>query len=125
MAIIRVSEETIITIGLQTVGCSESWKSANTEARIETFRACFYATPKTCQDIFVAIQADDLETHRVKKPDLVYLLITLNWLYKYNTEKQMSINFKINEKTIRKNIWRYAEAINALKTRKVSHTHSS
>ena len=120
MTIIQISEEEILSIGLKTFGC-ESWKTTNAVARMEGFKSCFSTTPKTCKDIFVEIQAEDLGAKQIRKPNLIYFLITMHWLYKYKTEKQMSIDFKICEKTIRKYIWIYAEAIEALKTKKVSN----
>ena len=74
--------------------------------------------------IFSALESmDHIGADRVKKPDPLFFLITMDWLSTYKTEEELAgCYYNMVEKTIHKRIWEYALAIKALKAEKVSHS---
>jgi len=70
--------------------------------------------------IFHDLQTTMIEAACIDKPNLVYFLMTLNWMKTYKTEEEISGMFNVIEKTARKWIWIFTNAIQALKESKVS-----
>ena len=73
--------------------------------------------------IFSALESmDHIGADRVNTPDPLFFLITMDWLSTFKTEEELAGSYNMVEKTIRKRIWDYALAIQALKAEKVSHS---
>ena len=84
------------------------------------FKGVYYACPKSVEDIYVAIQSPDLGNKRISRPRPAHLLHALRFLKMYETQEQMAGPAKCTEKTVGTRVWKYIEAIQALKEVKVS-----
>jgi hypothetical protein len=69
--------------------------------------------------IFNDLQTTDIPEARTPNPDPLSLLIATHWLKAYPKKAQIAGTFKVDEKTARKYIWKYVQAIAALKGIKV------
>jgi hypothetical protein len=64
--------------------------------------------------------ADNTESHgRIVKPDIKHFFMTLYWLKTYGSEAQLAGEFNVDEKTVRKWVVKYVDAMQALKGQKV------
>jgi hypothetical protein len=120
---IVVTEDEFLKFGLMIVGYNEvRQERMNLPSRLEDFRSFYGVQPRTCSDIFIDIQAEDLpEASRVGKPSYRHLLMTLYWLVDYDKQKKLAATFKLNVKTVRKWLDKYTKAIQAQKVKKVSN----
>lgn len=87
---------------------------------MECFKAHYGAHPESFAVIFVDLQTTHIDAARIPNPDVLHFLLAFNWLMTYGTEHANSGMFQLDEKTIRKHVWRYVRAITALKDQKVS-----
>jgi hypothetical protein len=117
--VISISPADWLHLGLEVTGFNSIRQACRDEMKVERFRAHFGASPETCSAIFVDLQTTHIATARIAKPDVLYLLMAINWLKTYQTESQMAGTFKVDEKTVRTHIWKYVRAIQALKGQKV------
>jgi hypothetical protein len=69
--------------------------------------------------IFNDLQTTDIPEARNPNSDPLSLLIATHWLKTYPKEAQIAGTFKVDEKTARKYVWKYVQAIAALKGIKV------
>jgi hypothetical protein len=116
MVVIVATPAEILQLGLQVVGISMVGRH---ETNMERFMAHFGTSPESCSAIFVDLQTTQNATARIAKPDILYFFVALNWLKTYRTEAQTAGTFKLDEKTVRKYVWNYVWAIQALKDQKV------
>ena len=117
-----IDENLMLTLGLNFVGFKPSRTrnhSANTNKN--HFERAFGASSKACCALFNDLQVVNLElVAAIKKPQVTHFLLALHWLKRYPTEEASAGLYGLDEDTIRKWIWKYCTAIQALKTRKVS-----
>ena len=85
----------------------------------ERFKDTYYAFPATVHDIFLDIQNPDLGEKHIKKPKPSYLLLALRFLKKYPTKYNLAAVSGATEKTALLRVWKYVDAIQALKQEKV------
>lgn len=124
-AVIPLSEASMLRIGLQLIGWDERRQAKVAVAtNVDRFCSWFGPPPRACCALWHDLQTIDTGNDRLENPDLKYFLMTLHWLRVYNTLKIIGTVFKIHEDTVGKWVWLYAKAIQAFKSRKVSH-HSS
>ena len=83
------------------------------------FRGFFGACPESCLGILSDMQTAVPLEYRIGNPNPIYFLMTMNWLSTYKKESELAGLFKLDEKTVRKWIWIYVRAIQALKAIKV------
>lgn len=86
----------------------------------DRFKSAYGASPSTCSAIFRDIQLRDIGAATITEVNVKHFLVTLFWLKWYPTEVMMLLQFGVEcEKTIRKWIWSYCLAIQALYSYKV------
>ena len=123
MALVRLSEDEILLLGLESVGFDERRQQNTCDATNMTrFYASFGAGPKSCIQILESFQKTEVAAASIKNPNITYFFMTLNWMKTYKTETEMAGLFKTDEKRARERIWKYVKAIQALKSQKVSFT---
>jgi DDE superfamily endonuclease len=96
------------------------FKSTTHAIKYHRFRQLFGVDPETCTQVLRDIQHIAPAEHRISKPDESLLLMSLEWLrtYKAFTELQGLYAIK-SDKTIRKWLRAYIQAIQALKNAKI------
>ena len=105
-------------LGLQLVGFDKSRQTCY-RTNLERFVTHFGASPETHSLIFNDLQTTDIPEARTPNPDPLSLLIATHWLKTYPKEALIAGTFKVDEKTARKYVWKYVQAIAALKGIKV------
>ena len=105
-------------LGLQFVGFDKRRQKCH-KTNLERFVSHFGASPEAHSLIFNDLQRTDIPEARTLKPDPLSLLIATHWLKTYPKEAQIAGTFKVDEKTARKRVWDYVQAIAALKGIKV------
>jgi hypothetical protein len=117
--VLKVSTNDFLLLGLHLVGfltCGSTCAATN----IRRFRAAFGTTPESCSKIFIDLQTFAPAANiAIKKHNASYFLMTLNWLRSYMVEETLAGLYNLSEKTVRKWIWDYTIAIQALKEQKV------
>ncbi len=90
---------------------------------INKFNEIYGVSPKVCTMIYNDIKTKDLGDAKIEKPRPVNIFFALFWLknYSYATESRMAAFFKKDEDTLRKYVWKYLKAIQALKEYKVRY----
>jgi hypothetical protein len=116
--VVNVPSADWLILGLELVSFSNV-RETNHKTNLRRFAAHFGACPEMCSAIFVDLQTTQIAASRITKPQVFYLLMALNWLKTYPTEHQIAVTFKVDEKTVRSNVWKYIWAIQALKGMKV------
>ena len=87
--------------------------------RVQHFHGTFGTNVKTCCTMFYDMQVRDLGDAAINKPKLHYFLLALFWLKRYQTENVTAGISGLHEDTVRKWVWAYAIAMQALKQFKV------
>ena len=122
-AIIDIDEEELLSFGLRLLYGEESrqhrWKLS---ARVKRFKTHFGAEPITLTHMLEDFQTTIIEEARVKDSqlNLTYFLLTMNFLYRYDTDEELASRFKHCAKTVSTWKWFYIGKICALKEQKVS-----
>lgn len=84
------------------------------------FYSSYGLTPETIKAIFDDLQTLDIgQELRIQKPNIKFLLMTLNWWKEYRTENNMAGHWKVSEKTFEKHVWAYTRAIQAISKHKI------
>jgi hypothetical protein len=115
------SKRTFAILGLQIAGYSnesiaKTCKATN-KLRLKDF--C-YAGTKTLRDIFHHIQDPSLNEFCIQNPNPSHLIHALYFLKKYPTVHDLTARCKDGtEKTVLRRVWRYIQAIQALKSKKI------
>jgi DDE superfamily endonuclease len=96
------------------------FKATTHGIKYQRFRQFYGVDPETCTQVLRDIQHIPPASHRISKPDESLLLMALEWLrtYKAFTELQGLYAIK-TDKTIRKWLRVYVQAIQALKSSKI------
>lgn len=116
----EVSQEDFFHLGLLHCRHTEQRINRTCKETNETrFKDAYYASPATLHDIFLDIQSPDLGNKRIKNPRPTYLLQAFRFLKKYPTKHDLAGITSTTEKTALKRVWKYVEAIQALKEKKV------
>ena len=110
-------ERAFLEFGLSKAGFSEkSIQRTNEKGKIQRFVAFYGICPKTYANIFLALKGNDAFQGKLS---MGHLFLVLLWLKSYMTEPILAGIFGVSENTVRKNTWKYAIAIQNLKTSKV------
>ena len=108
-----------LELGLHFVGFNERRQKVCHKTNLERFVTHYGASPETHSAIFNDFQATVIPEAHMSKPDPLSLLMATYWLKTYPKEAQTAGIFKLDEKTVRKRVWKYVNAIAALKGLKV------
>ena len=119
MVLLSFSKKQFTFIGLQLAGFSEERIKSNKSGRKDWFKDKYYACPKTVKQISEDIQDPSLGDAGISNPDPADLLMALYFLKKYPTKTDLAGFLDITDKTALKRVWKYIEAIQALKAKKV------
>jgi hypothetical protein len=109
----------MLEIGQELVGFSKSRQTIKRHTQIVRFMAHFGTCPVTCAAIYLDLQTTPNRTARIEKPDIKRFFMALYWLKTYGTEAQLAGEFNVDEKTVRKWVAKYVDAMQALKGQKV------
>ena len=117
---VEVTEAQMLRLGLSFIGYDEERtnRTHNNKNR-EHFLKSYGVSPLVCSIIFGDIQVLDIGDDKISKPKPKHFLLCMFWLKRYQIESILSIIFGYHEETVRKWIWIYARAIQALKPHKV------
>jgi hypothetical protein len=120
--VITVDQASMLRLGLSQVGYSiNQINAALAETNRKRFQDFFGVSPTVCSTIFYDIQVLNLGQNQIKKPKALHLLMTCYWLKRYSVEPITAVLFKTSEDTVRKRVWMYCRAIQALRRYKVSY----
>ena len=118
--VVQANADDMLVIGLNCIGFTPERTIRHSNAtRINHFESAFGIHPNTCSIIFYEIQIHDIGTARIAKPKVPHFLMALYWLKRYPIEQILAGLFKYDEDTVRKWVWKYCQAIQALKQYKV------
>jgi hypothetical protein len=118
---ILVTERQMLSIGLNAIGYNEErQRNTSQEKNEESFRRAFGATADVCSIIFRELQEYDIGQATINKPKPKNFLMCMCWLKCYQVEMMLSAMFGCHEDTVRKWIWSFAYAIQAMKVHKAS-----
>jgi hypothetical protein len=119
-----VTSDHIFKHGLALVGFSATrFEKVSRAANLARFRAHYGSNPIVYAQIWEDLQTTEIPEARIDNVtalDLVFFLMTINFLKCYTTEAQLAATFQVCERTARKWCWTYARKIQALKHQKVS-----
>jgi hypothetical protein len=111
----------MLTVGLNFIGFPPGRSINHSEkTNLGHFQSAYGIEPNVCSIIFRDIQQYDLGQSTINKPKVSYFLMTLYWLKRYPVESISAGIFGYHEDTVRKWVWTYSRAIQALKPYKVS-----
>jgi hypothetical protein len=111
-----VRPDHMLSLGMQFAGLQIGENQSTNTAR---FRSTYGIDPTSCSEIYYDLETVDIGNKKVENLQIIYFFLTLFWLRSYSTETALAATFKLHERTIRNYLWRYAEAIQALKSIKV------
>jgi hypothetical protein len=97
----------------------------NLTNNLHCFKANYAASPETCANIFANLQTTEIAAAHMNKPNVLYFLMTMNWLLVYKFEEELAGTFKVVQNTAEKWIWEFAHKIQGLKADKVSTNNNS
>jgi hypothetical protein len=121
MVISRISESAFMALGLEYAG-DKRWNQQNHLYNVESFKAWYAASPKTCEEIWVDLQMAPEEEGRIDSDaNPLFLLLALCFLKGYSTERKLACMFNMNEKTVRKWCASFTRKVQLLKVKKVSN----
>jgi hypothetical protein len=119
--VVHADANDMLTIGLDCIGFPpERAANHNATTNMTHFTSAFGVEPQIASIIFNEIQVRDIGVNAINKPKVRYFLLGLYWLKRYPIEQISAGVFGYHEDTIRKWVWRYSQAIQALKPYKVS-----
>ena len=117
-----VTSHEMMQIGLAWAGY-DSYRQSRVQrtTNLTRFKSHYGSLPIVCAQIWEDLQTTKLPEARVERNylDLKYFLLAMNWLYRYDTDEELSGTFGRCTKTLRKWKWFYVQKIAALKDQKV------
>ena len=118
--VFQIEEQVMLTLGLNFVGYTP-YRTRNHSATTNNnhFERAFGSSSKNCCSIFYDLQVLDIGEATIAKPKVSHFLLSLYWLKKYPTEEDSAGLSGLDADTVRKWVWKYSTAIQALKTYKV------
>jgi hypothetical protein len=121
--VVEVNEEMMLRLGLNQIGCTEYHRDRVCDkTNLSRFAATFGVSPLICSMVFRDIQLHVDDGATIDNPKPLMLLMSLYWLYRYPVETMTAVCFKFDEDTVRKWVWKYCKAIQALLPHKVKNT---
>jgi hypothetical protein len=109
-----------LQLGLGLVGFElQRQQQTREQTNLRRFRAHFGVSPEVCTIVFMDIHDS------IQKPTPNDFLMTLHWMTTYPKEEVLAGRFGSSEKTVRKWLWAYTNAFQALKEAKVSKIRSA
>ena len=88
MVLLAFSEEDFLNLGLKLAGnCDRTIERTCYKTKLARFEAKYYACPATCCAILWDLQTTDVADAQVDNPNPRHLLIALNFLKEYPTER--------------------------------------
>jgi hypothetical protein len=123
--VVVANADDMLAIGLNCIGFGpERSARHNPTTRLNHYESAFGIDPFTSSVVFYELQVRDIGAKRVSKPKVTYFLLALHWLKRYPVELISSGIFGYHEDTVRKYVWIYCEAIQALMPYKVRHLNT-
>ena len=118
---LQFSKEYFNELGLMLGGnwSDSTISNMSCKARTAYFVDFFYVSPRTATDVYRDIQHPDLGENQIKKPDPRAFLGGLYFLKKYPSKKAQAGFIGCSEKYGLPKAWKYVEAIQALKEKKI------
>jgi DDE superfamily endonuclease len=90
------------------------------DTKLSHFVSAFGINPNITSIVFQEIQVQDMDVQIcINKPKVPHFLLALHWLKRYPIEQLNAGIFGYHEDTVRKWVWKYCTAIQALKPHKV------
>jgi len=119
MALIDLTSEELLKIGLEYIGHHQKRQKSN---KVDTrrFHAAYKVCPETVRDVLNDLQTTDIPAARIDRPNLKYVFLSLSWMKTYDTGDNLAGHWDLDPKTVRAALGKYAPAIQALKELKVS-----
>jgi hypothetical protein len=118
--VVEANAAEVLTVGLACIGFGpERTLGHSDKTQLKHFESAFGIDPDTISTIFHEIQVRDIGDKQIRKPKLPHFLLALHWLKRYPIEQMSSGIFGYHEDTVRKWVWTYCSAIQALKPYKV------
>eukprot|EP00980_Cylindrotheca_fusiformis_P020427 scaffold7476_cov68-Cylindrotheca_fusiformis.AAC.4 len=122
MALVSLSEDDFLKLGLlQSLHSEKRVYNTCFKTNLTRFKSAYYACPKTVCDLFDAVQSHDLlGDKQISNPKPTHMLLALRFLKEYPTKETLAGFGNCTEKTGLHRVWKYVEAIRALKHQKIS-----
>jgi hypothetical protein len=121
VVLVAVTPKEWLELGLNIVGFGPIRQNRLHATNVERFVAHFGASPESHSAMFSDLQTTQiLEAARIAKPYVFHFLMAMYWLKNYPSESVIAGTFKVDEKTVRTQVWKYVLAIQALKEQKVN-----
>jgi hypothetical protein len=118
--VVEVNEGLMLRLGLNQLGYSDFQRDrVCNETNRNRFVAAFGVSPLVCSMVFRDIQLHIADDATIDNPKPLMLLMSFYWLYRYPVETMTAAHFKFDEDTVRKWVWKYCKAIQALLPHKV------
>jgi hypothetical protein len=119
--VVEVTADDMLAIGLHCIGFGQERIISHCQnTKMKHFESAFGIDPNTSCIVFHDLQVYDIGEHRINKPKVPYFFLTLFWLKRYPIEQISSGLFGYHEATVRKWVWKFCRAIQALMQYKVS-----
>jgi hypothetical protein len=119
--VIEVDQELMLRLGLNQVGFSvDQMDRVLAKTNRQRFQDFFGVSPLVCSTIFHHIQAFDIGDAKIENPKPLHLLMSCYWLKRYTVEPVTAVLFKTSADTVRKRVWMYCKAMQALCRYKVN-----
>jgi len=94
-----------LKLGLEVLGYRR-WESYKYNANLNRFKEHFGILPSTCSDVWEKLRLSDDDDCRLDpKAKPIHLLLTINYLWRYQTEEPHAKLFHMTKNTARK--WKY------------------
>ena len=118
--VVEVNADEMLIVGLNCIGFGpERTVNHNATTNRKHFESSYGMDAATCCIVFLHIQVRDIGQMRIDKPKVPHFLLCLHWLKRYPTEQMNAGLFGYHEDSVRKWVWKYCRAIQALKPYKV------
>jgi len=116
-----VLPEDFLTLGLSITGWDETKQQrVNEKNKMLQFKSFFASSPESLTELYLDLQTTNIINARMADVKPFYLLLTICWLSRYYSERELCGIFNgIGVTTAREKIWRYTESIAALRPQKV------
>jgi hypothetical protein len=119
--VVEVNADEMLVVGLNCMGfVPERIMRHSDNTKMSHFECAFGVNANISCMVFHDIQTRDVGEYQIRKPKVAHFLLALHCLKRYPIEQLSSGIFGYHEDTVRKWVWKYCSAIQALKPYKVS-----
>jgi hypothetical protein len=119
--VVDATADDMVSVGLNCIGFAhERLENQNQATKDGHFLCAFGVDPIVASIVFRDIQVRNIGNNTIDKPKVPYFLLALHWLKRYPVEQMSSGIFGYHSDTVRRWVWKYCCAIQALKPYKVS-----